>query len=293
MFESLFLSFCLAQTPAPLIPPLPPPQPEVIHIPTLQTEPPPPPVPAPMPVGTPIHLPSDVFFIISSKIPFCVVSSPVGVVKINHEKGPMRMRGRFVEAPDEVKTRDIEDPYIVSVEVLVTGHCELLIWPEGLKPGDESQIERRKLQTGAAPPPTPPPTPTPTPTPIPTPTPTPIPTGERGVIFFYERDQLKPNEANVMNSQIVRDYLKGKLSPSEDGTTKLLRFFDQHDDVAKDTKKIQEMVQAIRPTSDEELRKWSGGLPVVVIFEGGRGTSYPLPGTVAELMTLLKSQLGG
>ncbi len=136
-----------------------PDQPNVIHLPDIPA-PIPPPAPAP---GSATALPTDVFYVISSAQPFTVFCSPDGLLTMTPDTGPLRLRGKFIEAPTKVVTRTITDQYIVIVEAAQMGRCELLVVPGTVI--KSSDVIRRLIDSGAAPQPPPaPPTP---PTPVP------------------------------------------------------------------------------------------------------------------------------
>lgn len=149
--------------------------------------------------------------------------------------------------------------------------------------GKETRVAICIVTIGPRPPP---PTPVPVPPgPVPPgPTPVPVPTKEFRVLFVYERQaNLTRQQENVMSSTAVRKYLDSHVVKGESGLPDY-RYFDQNQDVTKDTATIQAMFKAAKPMFT--------GKPLVVIFDGTKGTSYPLPDTEAELLALLKKAGG-
>lgn len=143
-----------------------------------------------------------------------------------------------------------------------------------------------KVGNGPRPPPDPgpnppqPPDPGPKPPPPPDPKPPPIPVGALRVLFVYETANVKPQHVNVMQAAAVRAYLSEKCVKGEDGRTPEFRYFDKDASMEKESAIWRQIWKDARPT---ELP-----LPSVVIFKGQTGTSYPLPGTVEELLALLR-----
>lgn len=147
----------------------------------------PPPAPTPPVPSAVTKLSADVFYIVSSNSPFIVLSSPAGIVTVTQDTGPLRIRGRFVENPGVVQTKDFPAKFLTSVNAVATGKCELLILPSGAT--GEGQIIRRCLDVtvGPAPPPGPGPGPNP-----------PIPgTFDRTVWDAYQAD---PDPAKVAHA---------------------------------------------------------------------------------------------
>ncbi len=152
---------CFASGADPVPTPVPPP---AIVFPNV--EPPPPP---PMPVSPSTRLPSDVFYVISSEAPFLAVASPPGLLTVTHDAGPIKVRGRFVEDPSKVVTREFKAKYLVFVEAVGSGNAELLVWPTDTL--TEKGIIHRLVEANNAPIPPPPPPPNPDPEPKPPPPP--------------------------------------------------------------------------------------------------------------------------
>lgn len=265
---TILLAGPLLAQPAPL------PAPPDIDIPTVQPAPLPP--PPPVAPSTPIVLPSDTFFIITSDAPFLAASSPDGLVSITHETGPLKIRGKFVDNLGKISTRTFTRKYIVSVEAVKSGQCELLIWPTGAT--DEKAIQRRAVDVQVGP------VPEPGPGPNPPPTPTPIPADAFRVLFVYETSALTPTQSNVMNAAAVRAYLDSRCALDPDGKTRGRRWYDKDVDISHDAPIWQQIWAAAKPML--------GPLPQVVVFNGTKGTAFPLPATADELLALLKKYGG-
>lgn len=247
-----------------------------IQLPTIPDTPPiPAPTPAPIPAPSNVvkTLPADCFYIITAEKPFLVIGSPDGLVNVAKMQGPTGpMLGRFAEQPEVIQVKTFPQKFVAVITAKAAGNCELLIVPEGV--ADESGVVRTNLAVmGARPPPAPAP---------PDVTPTPSPTKEFRVLFFCERQgNLNQNQLTIWNSTKIRKYLDGKVVKGDKGPD--YRFFDQHQDVSKDSQTIQDMVAASKPFKN---------LPCVVIFDGQKGTSYPFPATEADMLNLLQKAGG-
>ncbi len=140
-----------------------------IRIPTSPVVPSPMPAPAPQPApGDVVRLTADLLYVIDSDVDLLILSSPAGVVNVVEEEGPVKVRGRFVDAPGKVETRTFKGKSVHTVEVLKSGRVELLIIPVGAKaPVLPNDIIRRTLDVEAGEGPIPPPKPDPKPDPDP------------------------------------------------------------------------------------------------------------------------------
>lgn len=153
MFQSAAL-FCL------LLAPVDPPVTPVIVLPMVD------PVPIPAPQPSPVSkLGPNVYYVVYSDAPFMVQASPVGIVSVTKDAGPLRVRGYFAEAPTVIQTKTFTAKNLAFVDALATGKCELLIWPTGAT-GD-GQVIRRCLDVNVLPiPPPAPPSPPIPPVPV-------------------------------------------------------------------------------------------------------------------------------
>lgn len=263
-----------------LTPPTPPPQPQ----------PPPPPTPV-VPTDEPTPLGGDIFYVVTSDSPFLAFSSPQEGLKITRETGPIKIRGRFIEAPDKIQTKEFKQKHVVCVEAgAFTGKCELICWPLGAT--EESQASRRKFLINQLP------IPPPGPTPPQPPQPPPTPSGEVRAMFVQESKTTTPAEANLMNAAEIRELLNQKCVKVGDHPE--WRKFDKDDDLSKESETWQEIWKTLPRDSAE----WKDKLPYLVIFNGSEGVSYQLSPidpvkkvrrtlTVAELKAIILKHTGG
>lgn len=110
----------------------------------------------------------ETWYVIECDEPLIVLHSPTDVVRVNVEKGPVRVRGRFADGSGLVETREYTKSNLYFVEAMSSGKCELLIVPVGVQ--EESAIRRQVLTvsgSGPKPPPDPDPKPDPKPDPLP------------------------------------------------------------------------------------------------------------------------------
>lgn len=169
LFAAMFAASAFAADPVPPVsPPKPAPIPGVRF--PVVTDPTPVNPPSPSkPVAVP-SLAKDVFYFIDSDLELIVLSSPVGVVKVTPETGPLRVMGKFIDSNGEVVTKTFAGKYLYRIQPLLTSRCEIIAVPVGVKAvGD---ILRRTIDsnTGPIPPPVVPPAPVdPTPVPVLTP----------------------------------------------------------------------------------------------------------------------------
>lgn len=121
--------------------------------------------PSPKPVTT---LLEDHFFVVESDVKLIVLHSPDGVLNVDEETGPIRLRGRFAGSTGKVESKTFAGPFVYVIESAKAGTTELILIPSGVTSSD--QIVRTMLSVrGSQPPPDddkdkPEPRPTPTPT---------------------------------------------------------------------------------------------------------------------------------
>lgn len=122
-----------------------------------------PPIPLPVPVSDVTKLTGDQLYVFDSDGPLIVLASPVGMVKIAADEGPLKIRGRFVGGTGKVETKTFKGKYIYTVEAAATGKVELIVIPVGVM--KEADIPRKVLDvddgTAPQPPPNPPDPPVP------------------------------------------------------------------------------------------------------------------------------------
>lgn len=260
-------------------PATPPPAPSDLVLPDVLPAPTPRP-PAPPPSAV-LPLPADCYYLaIASDKPWFVLASPAGLVTVTQETGPMRIRGRFADAPDKVVTRVIVQKYIVLVEAAGTGQCELIAFPSGVT--DAKQVARRLVDVNVGPRPPPvPPGPVP---PGPTPGPAPIPGDGLRVLVVYESADLTKypaSQVSALYSADLRDYLNSHCAKGPDGKTAEYRIWDQNVSTVNESK-----------TWQDAMKRNRAELPWIVISNGRDGYEGPLPKTKDELLKLLKTYGG-
>ncbi len=121
------------------------------------------PAPAPQPappVTAPVNLSPPMMYVIRASAPAIVLASPQGVLDIQADTGPIKVRGIFSDAPTVVQTRTFSDANLYIVTAVGTGIAELLVVPSGATgPND---VIRRTINATAGPSPNPPIPPAPT-----------------------------------------------------------------------------------------------------------------------------------
>lgn len=224
-------------------------------------------------------LSSDQWFVITSATPLLVIQSPTGFVTIEEEEGPIKVKGMFADGIGRVETRTYDEPHIYFVSAKLKGHTEIIAVPVGVQ--NEQEIVRQMLTVvGPRPPPDPEPKPDPEPEPDP---PAPIPGGNR-VLILYESSDLStypPEQAELITSGVVRDYLDKVCSKGPDGKTPEYRIWDKDVDLTN-----------VSDVWKEAVKMQRDGLPWLIVSNGQTGYSGPLPSTQSELMAKLKQYLG-
>jgi hypothetical protein len=113
------------------------------------------------------------------------------------------------------------------------------------------------------------------PTPKP-PGPSPTPTGEFRAVFVYESAALstiKPDQLEALYSMEIRDYLDTHCAKGADGKTPERRFWDQNQDVSKDSAQLAKLFSRPRKS-----------LPWFII---ARGSSVVFEGPVVDAASTL------
>ncbi len=118
-------------------------------------------VPMPAPDAR-LTLTSETLYVIDSDVPLIVLTSPAGVVGKTEDAGPIRIKGKFADAPGKFETRMFTGKHVVTIEPVKSGAVELLIVPSGAT--KEADVIRRLLDVNDGTKPIPPPVP-PTPEP--------------------------------------------------------------------------------------------------------------------------------
>lgn len=174
-----------------------------VRFPTVPVEVVPTPKPAPNAV---MKLAMDEWYIIDADVPILLFDSPVGMVKVTKESGPLTLRGRFVGEVG-VKTKKVKGKYIYQVEAAKTGAVELIVVPVGAT--DEASAIRKTLDVDAGEGPRPPPEPTDTAFPM---------DGKFRVLIIEEtadraNNKYTPGQVAAIQGVPVRNYLEAKCNP--------------------------------------------------------------------------------
>lgn len=257
--------------------------PPPIRLPEVIVPAPMPPTPGPTPAPV-TKLAADQWYVIDSDVPVIVLASPAGLVGVRTDPGPITLRGRFADAPGKVETRTYSGKFVVSVDALKSGRCELLIVPTGAT--TDADVIRRTIDVDAGQAPQPPPGPSPGPKPTP-PDPKPDGTspfaesGFRVLMVFDSTSTTRPAAQNsVIYGKAVREYMAAKCVLGPDGKTREYRIYPANTDVAAD-----------RPTWRDAFGK-AGGKDWILIGDGKTGHSGPLPKTEADALALLRKYGG-
>lgn len=224
---------------------------------------------APAPGDVPA-LSSGAFYLVTSDTPFILIASPVRLVNIVPEVGPLTIRGIFVDGTGKVETRKVTAKYIAIVDAIdgSSGRVELMAIPHGVT--DEADITRRMVDVGHAPQPPPTPDVDPQPEPIP---PIPTPAGLRVIMIYETSADNTAAQMAVLFSPTVSKWLKDN--------SKGWRRFDPDVVVSdREDRDIASMWSAVK----QKLTT----LPQVAIAVGGKVDVYPLPATEAAMLELLK-----
>lgn len=245
--------------------------------PTIAVPSPMPPKVDPAPAST---LAADQVYVVQSDVPCVLIASPEGIVSITEEAGPIRIRGKFVDGPDQATSRTYDGKQVFVVEALAKGQVELIKIPKTL--ADTKAIERRTLSVmGLAPQPPPGPGPGPGPQP---PSPAPIPDAGFRVLVVYEAmdaARLPAAQNAILTSGIIRDYLDAKCVVGPDGKTKEYRIWDKDTNGNLDSKLWGDAMARPRKS-----------IPWILISDGKTGFEGPLPADVTSTLDLLKKYGG-
>lgn len=248
------------------------------------------PIPAPvdpLPVDptAKLTLTTSTFYILTTNVDAVVTSSPLGLVKITKEAGPITIRGVFVDSNGKTVTRKYTGKNIYYVDAVASGDVEILVIKTGVT--DESKILRNSItvDAGTTPPKPPvPPGPGPDPKP-PGPTPAPLPGDGLQVLIVYDGDPntLPLPQQAIIFGQDVRTYLDSHCAKLPNGQP-ARRMYPKKTDVSQ----------------GEEV--WKTGmklaegqkLPFVVISNPQKGGGFKgdLPATADDFMKLVKKYGG-
>lgn len=146
-------------------------------------------------------LTNDVVLMFETNDEVVFTSSPLGIVKVEREAGPIRVRAKFAANPTKIQTRKYDKKWVYTVKPLNEGKCELMTWIVGTT--DDTKIQRFAVEVnlGPRPPPVDPDVP-----PVPTPSANPIPSDKLRVLFTYEDHKTLPKEQRaILDSVLVHN----------------------------------------------------------------------------------------
>lgn len=243
-------------------------------------EEPEPPKPRPDRSPKPITTISDEqLYVIESTIPLIVLASPDGLVKIEGEEGPQKVKAKFVDGIGKMETRVFHSKYLFFVNAVKPGKLELIIVPVGVeKP--ENILRQQLTVVGEMPKPPPDPD---EPDVVPDPVDPPAPVSSFRVIFVKESgDTLSAAQSSIPAAKVIRDYLVAKTTP-ENGQPGW-REYDPDQSTTNEQKTMAELWAAVKP----KITK----VPCLVIEVNGHATVMPFPANVDECMATLKKAGG-
>lgn len=231
-------------------------------------------VPTPPPTPTDVSkLTLETLYVIESDAPCILIASPAGIVRISTDQGPIKIRGRFIDGSGKPETRTYSAQTIFTVEAVAKGRVELLVIP-GTVTG-EADIARRTIDVDAGHAPQPPPDIEPEPDEPPVPEPI---TGFRAILLHETTQNHTREQIGAIYSTSVRKYLTEFATKADDGRP-AWRIWDKDTDVSNESPQWKEMMEtALADTAP---------LPKLVIFNGTKGTVYPVQ-SEDQLLKILK-----
>jgi hypothetical protein len=209
---------------------------------------------------------------------YMLYASPECCVSVLPVTGPVTLFAKFSDGIDRnvEEMRSYESKQIYVIRAVKAGTMELIAVPHGAT--DVQQARRKTLVVmGLAP--IPPPTPIVDPEEPVDPV---IPIGKIQVVIIEdpaERGSLPASQISVMDGQAIRQYAKTHCSDT-DGTPDF-RVLSLRQDVTAAEDWVVEAFAVARPS-----------VPFIVILTGSKTVSGPLPKTVDETLTLLKTYGG-
>lgn len=159
-----------------------PPQPVVTYNPPIEADP------------TKFVLTNEVVLMFETDAEVIFTSSPLGIVSVEKEPGPIRVRARFAQNPTKIQTRKYDKKWVYTIKPLNEGRCELMTWTVGET--DAAKIQRFGVDVNLGP--RPPPTPVDPPTPV-----TPLPSEKLRVLFTYNNAKTLPKEARAVVESVL------------------------------------------------------------------------------------------
>jgi len=78
-------------------------------------------------------LPAEFTIVIDSKVECMVFVSPDGMVSVDSQAGPVKMRSKFLDGDGKPEWKSFAGPFIYVVEGVRSGRCEIIVVPLGTK----------------------------------------------------------------------------------------------------------------------------------------------------------------
>lgn len=232
-------------------------------------------MPPPVVVDPVAKINGDEIYVVDSDTPCVVLASPVGVVSVTEESGPVRVRGRFVGGTGQVETKTFRGKQVFLVEGgILPGKVELLIVPQGATKA--ADILRRTIIVSEGKGPRPPPVPDVVPVDV-------VKASKVAAVIVYDRLNADPEIAAAVTDGKFRDYLSaGKHT---------LEVIDSGAPVGK-----------VRAAVFDPFRKTAGleeGKPYMVLMDPDSKppmlvvSVVPLPKNGEGIVSAIKSVTGG
>jgi len=230
-----------------------------------------------VPATTPTRLTGADLYVIDSDAPVIVLASPLGLVSITEEAGPIKIRSLFVDGT-KAETRTYKGKQVFLIEAAATGTVELLVIPKSAT-ASAADVIRKTLQVDQGIGPRPPPDP-------PKPTETALPLDGKFRVLIVEekadRSKLTAGQQAAIFGVPVRNWLDGRCAVGPDGKTREYRIFDKDTSVVSDAatwRKAMEFVATKKLT-----------IPAIVVNNGRDEFAGPLPKD--DVFPLLKKMAG-
>lgn len=220
----------------------------------------------------------DEWYVVESAIELIALQSPDGLLSIESTSGPIKVRGKFSDGTGKTETREYRSPYVYFITAEKTGTTELILVPVGVL--DAKEIVRQVLTVSGLGP-NPPPAPDPDDPVVPDP-PGPVTPAKLQIVIIEDpalRGSLPASQIAVMDGSEVRDYTKTHCVLTDGHPD--FRKLSFRQDVSGQPDWIKNAFAQPRPS-----------MPFLVVMTPSKIVAGPLPATVDETMTLLKSYGG-
>lgn len=224
----------------------------------------------------PLKLSGDLQYVVNSKTPGVLRPHPANLVRVTAEKGPIRIRGKFVDGSGLTESRDYAGPYVWILEPAGKGTVELDLIPFGLKAEKEILTDSFSVDDGFTPGPDVKPDVVPEPD-----KPAPIPEEGFRILIVYERDtflDLPGKQQEIVDGQKFRDFVDANCVKV--GMQPEYRFYDQNVVLTAESEIWKKAMARERKT-----------IPWIVISNGKTGTEEALPADTDAAIKLASKYL--